>query len=203
MQRLNAPTFFDQAIPLSGNSALVRNVLLAIFGSLLLAVCARASIQIGPVPLTLQTLALMIIGATYGWRLAGLTVLLYLAYGAMNFPVFAQAPYAGLGYILGGVPSAGFLWGFVLGATFLGAAAQWGMARNPIMLAGAMLIAHVILYIPGVLWGATYIGATWLPEGELFNVFVTPFLLGDAIKILIAIAIVPIAYKAVETFRNG
>ena len=202
MNRLNAPTFFDLAVPVSGSNVIVRNTLLVVLGSLILAISARAQVNIGPIPITLQTLALMVMGATYGWRLAGLTVVTYLTYGIMGFAVFANPPFTGIVYLLAS-PSAGFLWGFIAGAMFIGAAAQWGMARNPVMLAGAMMIAHVIIYIPGVLWGSTFIGETWLPQGELFNVFVTPFLLGDTIKILIAVAVVPVSFKAIEAIKSN
>lgn len=201
MERLNAPTFFDQAIPVSGNNALVRNILLVVLGSLLLAISAQTKFPIGPVPITLQTLVLMVMGATFGWRLAGMTVILYWLEGIAGLPVFATG--GGAPYFFGASPSAGFLWGFLPAAMFIGAAAQWGMARNPIMLAGAMFVAHVILYIPGLAWGATFIGASWLPEGELLNVFMNPFIIGDSIKIVMAVILVPVAYKAVESFRKG
>lgn len=205
MERLNAPTFFDHAIPLTGSSALVRNVLLVILGSVLLAVSAHTKFPIGPVPVTLQTLVLMVMGATFGWRLAGITVLTYFAYGVAGFPVFATPPYTGLPYILGASTTAGFLWGFLAGGMFIGAAAQWGMARNPIMLAGAMLIAHVLIYIPGLAWPMTFIGSfDWLMStDDLLAVYFSPFIIGDTIKILLAVALVPAAFKAVETFRKG
>ena len=205
MQRLNAPTFFDHAIPLAGNQALLRNVALVILGSILLAISAQTKFPIGPVPVTLQTLVLMVMGATYGWRLAGLTVLTYFAYGIAGLPVFALPPYTGYLYLAGGSHTAGFLWGFLIGAMFIGAAAQWGMARNPIMLAGAMLMAHILIYIPGLAWAMTFIGTfDWLANtDDLFNVYLNPFVVGDTLKILIAVALVPAAYKAVETLRKG
>jgi len=202
MQRLNAPTFFDQALPLRGSNALIRDVALVLLGSVLLAISAQTKVGLWPVPVTLQTLVLMVMGATYGWRLAGFTVLAYLLEGMAGLPVFAGG--GGAAYLFGGSPSAGFLWGFLPAALFIGAAAQWGMARNPIMLAGAMLIAHVILYVPGLAWGATFVGqVSWMAEGELFAKFLEPFIIGDLTKILIAVAVVPVAYKAVETFRRG
>ena len=205
MERLNAPTFFDQALPLRGSNALVRNAALVLIGSILLAISAQTKYQIGPVPVTMQTLVLMVLGATYGWRLAGLTVLTYFAYGVANLPVFANPPYTGLAYLLGVSTTAGFLWGFLLAAVFIGVAAQWGMARNPIMLAGVMLMAHILIYIPGLAWPATFIGQfEWLmTRDDLLSVYFSPFIIGDTIKILIAVVLVPIAYKAVEHFRNS
>ncbi|MEM7296496.1 MAG: NAD-glutamate dehydrogenase domain-containing protein, partial [Pseudomonadota bacterium] len=73
MQRLNAPTFFEEAIPLTGSSALARNIALILIGSFLLAISAQTKVALWPVPVTLQTLVLMVMGATFGWRLAGLT----------------------------------------------------------------------------------------------------------------------------------
>ncbi len=202
MQRLNAPTFFEEALPLSGSSALVRNIALVLIGSILLAISAQTKVALWPVPVTLQTLVLMVMGATFGWRLAGLTVLAYWLQGIAGLPVFSSG--SGAAYFFGLSPTAGFLWGFLPAAMFIGAAAQWGMARNPIMLAGAMLIAHVILYIPGLVWGNTFVGnVSWMAEGELFAKFLEPFIIGDLTKIIIAVILVPVAYKAVETFRKG
>lgn len=202
MERLNAPTFFDQAIPLSGSIAMVRNALLVLFGSILLAVSSKVQIPLWPVSVTAQTLVLMVMGATFGWRLAGATVVLYWLQGIVGMPVFSTG--AGAAYFFGASPSAGFLWGFLPAAMFIGAASQWGMGRNPIMLAGAMLIAHVILYIPGLAWGNTFVGnVTWMAEGQLFEKFMYPFMVGDLTKIVLAVVIVPVAYKAVETFRKG
>lgn len=200
MQRLNAPTFFDLAVPVSGSGAILRNVLLVVLGSILLAVSAQTKVAIWPVPVTLQTLVLMVMGATLGWRLAGLAVILYWLEGIAGLPVFASG--GGAPYFFGASPSAGFLWGFLPAAMFIGAAAQWGMARNPIMLAGAMLIAHIILYVPGLAWGSTFIGASWMPEGQLFSVFLEPYIIGDLTKIIIAVILVPIAYKAVEKTKK-
>ena len=202
MQRLNAPTFFDQAIPVSGLDAVKRNALLVLLGSILLAISAKAQYALWPVPITMQTLVLMIIGATFGWRLAGLTVLAYWAQGLAGLPVFAYG--GGAAYFFGGNATAGFLWGFLPAAMFIGAAAQWGMARNPIMLAGAMLVAHVILYIPGLAWGYIYsqpISVT--ADDGLLAKFLEPFVIGDLIKIAIAVIVVPLAYKAVESFKKG
>ena len=202
MQRLNAPTFFDQAIPLHGSSALMRNILLVLLGSLLLAISAQIKVPLWPVPVTLQTLVLMVLGATFGWRLAGLTVLAYWLEGIAGLPVFASG--AGAAYFFYVSPTAGFLWGFLPAALFIGAAAQWGLARNPIMLAGAMLIAHVILYIPGLAWGNTFVGkVAWMAEGELLAKFLYPFVIGDLTKIIIAVVLVPLAYQAVERFKKS
>ena len=201
MQRLNTPTFFDQALPARGVNTLTRDALLVLFGSLLLALSAQTKVPLWPVPASLQTLVLMVMAATFGWRLAGLTVIAYWLEGIAGFPVFAGANFPG--YFFGASPTAGFLWGFLPAALFVGAAAQWGLARNPIMLAGVMLIAHLILYIPGLTWGSTFVGKVpWMAEGELLAKFFHPFIIGDILKILIAVVLVPLAYKAVEAFRK-
>ena len=148
--------------------------------------------------------------ARANWRLAGLTVLAYWAQGWAGLPVFAFADGAADFFgryaagFFGGYAGAGFLWGFLPAAMFVGAAAQWGMARNPIMLAGAMLVAHVILYIPGLAWGYIHsypISIT--ADGGLLANFLQPYVIGDLIKIAIAVTVVPLAYKAVESFKKG
>ena len=193
MDRLNAPTFFDQAVPLAGAKARLRDALLVVLGSLLLAISAKFQVPLWPVPGTLQTLVLMVLGATLGWRLAGLTVVAYWIEGLAGLPVFAAGGGAAYFFLS---PTAGFLWGFLPAALFIGAAAQGGLARNPISLAGVMLIAHVLIYGPGLAWGSTFVGLVdWLNEGELLAKFFYPFLIGDLIKIAVALVLVPMAYR--------
>lgn len=93
-----------------------RNVVLMLVGSLLLAISAKIQVPFYPVPMTMQTFAVLVIGMAYGWRLGGATVLLYLAEGAAGMPVFASG--AGLAYLAG--PTGGYLVGFLASAVLVG-----------------------------------------------------------------------------------
>ncbi|MBT7550852.1 MAG: biotin transporter BioY, partial [Gemmatimonadetes bacterium] len=110
MQKNLALALWPQEI----ESRLFRNTVLAVVGSLLLAVSSKISVPFYPVPMTMQTFVVLALGMAYGWRLGGTTVLLYLAEGAAGLPVFSGTPEKGIGlsYMLGG--TGGYLIGFVL-----------------------------------------------------------------------------------------
>ena len=158
---------------------LAAKVGLAIGGSLLLAVSAQFKVAIGPVPFTLQTLALLVIASLYGRNLAVATVLLYLAQGAAGLPVFSSP-----GALFG--PTAGFLIGFLPLAAIVGEAADRGLDRSPLTLAPAMLVGEVVLFALGFLWLAQFIGAD-----KAFAAAVAPFIVPDLVKVAIAALAVP------------
>ena len=94
------PTLIDALLPAAGLPVWVRNGLLAVGGSLLLTLSAKINVPFYPVPMTMQTFAVILIGAAFGWRLGTATVLFYLAQGAMGLPVFAGTPEKGIGQIV-------------------------------------------------------------------------------------------------------
>ncbi len=156
---------------------LLRNATLVLAGSILIAVAAQIKVPMWPVPMTLQTLAVLLIGLTYGGRLATATVLIYLVEGAVGFPVFANG--GGLVQFTG--PTGGFLIGFLFAASFLGFASDKGMTRHIPGLVGSLALATALIYLPGVLWPAGFIGL----EKALMAGLI-PFLLGDALKAIVA-----------------
>ena len=168
-------------------NSLIRNVGLAILGSLALWVSAKISIPFWPVPLTLQTLVVLVIGMAFGWRLGMATVLLYLAEGAAGLPVFAGTPEKGIGlaYMMG--TTGGYLLGFVLAAGVVGFLAERGWDRSPLGTAGAMLIGNIVIYIPGLIWLGTVLG--W--DNPIVAWGMTPFLAGDLLKLILAAALMP------------
>ena len=85
----------DKNVPLT----VIRNVILAVAGSLLIWASAKIQVPFYPVPMTMQTLVILAIGMAYGWRLGAITVLLYLAEGASGLPVFAGTPEKGIGLV--------------------------------------------------------------------------------------------------------
>ncbi len=154
-------------------------VLLVLAGTLLVALAARVTVPMVPVPMTLQTLAVSVIGLTYGARLAGVTLLTYLAQGALGLPVFAGG--AGLAYMVG--PTGGYLVGFVAMAWMTGWMVENGYGRGLVRLSIAALIPAMLLFVPGVLW-------LWMitPLGLAGAVTAgaTPFLIGGVVKSVVA-----------------
>ncbi len=183
---------------LSGRNSLARNVGLAVAGSLALWVSAKIQIPFVPVPMTLQTLVVLIIGMAYGWRLGAATVALYLAQGAIGLPVFAGTPEKGIGlaYMIG--PTGGFLIGFLLAALAVGYLAERGWDRNIFTTAGAMLIGNALIYVPGLFWLASFVGG-WSKSIEYG---ITPFILGDLFKLVLAALFMPLIWNAVKRMRK-
>lgn len=169
-----------------GTDSFLKKALLVLGGSALIAIAAQISVPFYPVPMTLQTLAILAIGLSFGARLGMMTVLAYLAEGAAGLPVFANGG-AGLAYMAG--PSAGFLLGFVAMAGIAGFAARRGL---PVML-GAALLAAGCVYIPGLAWPAGIAGLTGIDAGwaglsfdKIWAGFAANFVLGDALKAVLA-----------------
>lgn len=171
-------------------------VLMVLGGTLFIAVAAQISIPMIPVPMTLQTLAILIVGLTYGARLGAATLLVYLAEGAMGLPVFANG--AGtLAYMMG--PTGGFLLGFVLMAWLAGLAVEAGIASRFLPTALVTLIISALLYIPGLLWPAAIMGKTW---DVLWLHWMSPFLAGDAVKAVLAALVVTGGWAAMKARRG-
>jgi biotin transport system substrate-specific component len=184
------PTLVEALWPAQGAPAqpaakLLRGVLLAVVGSLLLALSAKVNVPFYPVPLSMQTFAVLVIGAAYGWRLGGATVLLYLAEGALGLPVFAGTPEKGIGlaYMMG--PTGGYLAGFMAGAVLTGWLCERGWDRTWALLLAAMFIGHVAIFVFGVAWLAGLIGfeKAWIAG-------VVPFYLATVLKTLLAAAVI-------------
>ena len=161
-------------------------LLAVIAGIAVLAVSAHIKIPFYPVPVTMQTLAVLAIGMTYGTRLGGATVLGYLGAGAAGAPVFAGG--AGIAYMMG--PTGGYLLGFFVAAIVLGALAERGWTRSMITTAAAMVLGNAIIYLLGVSWLANLIGSA-----KAFEFGLLPFLYGDALKLVIAAVGVPFLWS--------
>ncbi|MCX7304231.1 MAG: biotin transporter BioY [Hyphomicrobiales bacterium] len=183
---ITARPLVDLALPEKGAMRIVGQILLAVVGTLLLTLSAKTKVVLGPVDLSLQTLAVLLIAAAFGFRLGVATLLLYMAQGAMGFPVFQSTPEKGIGiaYMLGG--TGGYLAGFVVMAAIVGWASDRGMDRNPVRLFGAMLVAEAVMLAMGFAWLATLIGAD-----KAWTFGVAPFIVPDLIKVGLASAIVP------------
>jgi biotin transport system substrate-specific component len=169
---------------------LMSQILLVLAGSMLLALSAQFAfrIPISPVPVTGQTLVVLLIGMAYGSRLGAATVLAYLVEGGMGLPVFANGT-GGWPVIMG--PTGGYLIGFVMAAFALGRLAERGMGRGPMYTALAMVIGTMIIYAFGVVWLGQFIGFD-----KAIAAGVMPFLYGDALKLIVAAGLMPLAWRA-------
>jgi biotin transport system substrate-specific component len=188
MQTMPSLPLIERFWAVTADRRLLRNLALAIAGVALLTLSAKIKAPFYPVPATMQTLAVLLIGAGLGWRLGAATVALYLAHGFLGAPVFTNTPpvAAGPAYFMG--PTAGFLAGFVVSAVIAGLAVERGLARSLPLLFGAFLLAQAAVFGLGFLWLA--FGPIGLGAAKTFAAAVQPFLLGDLLKAAIAAGVV-------------
>jgi biotin transport system substrate-specific component len=180
----------------------VQGAILVLAGTLVLAISAKIKVPFYPVPMTLQTLAVLLIAATYGSRLAVATVAAYIVEGMLGLPVFTNTPpaIAGPAYMLG--PTAGFIVSWLAVAAIVGTATDRGWDRSIVKLGGAMVVAIVVQFAIGFAWLAWFAqipnGATGIGVSGAFLGGVAPFLLGDGLKIVLAALAVPAAWRLVD-----
>ncbi|MEQ9609099.1 MAG: biotin transporter BioY [Kiloniellaceae bacterium] len=175
-------------------NGLARASLLALVGSLLLYASAKVQVPFYPVPITMQTFAVLVIAMAYGMRLGGATVAFYLVQGAAGLPVFAGTPEKGLGLAYLAGPTGGYLLGFLLAAIAVGWLAERGWDRSVVKTLAAMVLGTALIFIPGVLYLGALIG--W--DKPVLDFGLYPFLPGAAFKIGFAAAVLPLAWKAVS-----
>lgn len=177
-----------------------RTILLAIIGSMIVAISAQVSVPMMPVPMTLQTLAVLAVGAAYGARLGAVTLTLYTLEGAAGLPVFANFQ-AGLFLSTGEIiATGGFIIGFIVAAALVGHLVEKGWGANIVKLCGAMLLGAVIIYVPGLIW---LVGWLIVMKGMVitsavpvaFSSGVLPFIIGDIVKAILAALAFPAAFS--------
>ena len=175
-------TLVDVVLPRS-RSWLFDGALVVVF-SAFVALTAQVEIPLQPVPITLQTLGVLLTGAVLGSRRGAVTLILYLAEGVVGLPVFAGGA-SGVVYVIG--PTGGYLVGFVVAAGVVGWLAERGWDRQPAWTALAMVLGNLLIYAFGVSWLAVLLGdlRTALVQGALV------FVVGDLIKIAVATLALP------------
>jgi biotin transport system substrate-specific component len=188
-------TLSTKVWPVAADANLVRNLLLMIAGVVLVAGAAHISISMLPVPMTLQTLAVLVVGATYGSRFGALTMLAYAAAGAVGLPVFSPTA-DGYPGIMG--PTGGYIIGFILAAGVVGWFAERGYDRSPLSMLLPMVLGAAIVYVPGLMWLNGFVG----DFGKTFELGLTPFVWGDSIKTIVATLGIPALWSLFERNRG-
>ena len=177
-----------------------RTILLAILGSAIVAIAAQVSVPMLPVPMTLQTLAVLAVGAAYGARLGAITLALYALEGAVGLPVFANFQ-AGLFLPTGEIiATGGYIIGFILAAGLVGYLVEKGWGANILKLCAAMLIGAAVVYVPGLIWLVGWLGVMkgmdiMSASAVAFTSGMLPFILGDIIKAVLAALAFPAAFS--------
>ncbi|MEN8889077.1 biotin transporter BioY [Celeribacter marinus] len=181
-----------------GTALRAKQVALVVAGVMILAISAKIAVPMWPVPITMGTFAVLSLGAAYGPRLGLATIALYMLVGALGFDVFAgsSAEAHGITYMMGG--TGGYLVGYVLATVALGMAARAGWDRSPVKMAGAMLLGNALIYVPGLIWLAVLYGV----DKPILAWGLTPFLIGDALKLALAAMVLPAAWKFVGRARG-
>lgn len=185
---MNGQTTLVAALwPASRSNTLLRDVTLVLLGTALLALSAKLSVPFWPVPMTMQTAAVMMIGAAYGFRLATATVGLYLLEGALGLPVFTSG--AGIVYMAG--PTGGYLVGYLAAAALLGWTADHGRLAHLPGLFAALIAADFLIFLGGFAWLSALAGVE-----NAWAAGVLPFLPADVLKICLTAALLSAGWRA-------
>lgn len=150
-----------------------------------------------PVPITGQTLGVLLVGTAYGWSRAAITLSLYLAEIAVGLP-FAAEGNRGVEALSLATPSGGYLWGFLVAGTLCGWLANRGWDRNVGSAFGVMVLGNALIYAFGVPWLAASVG---VPALEAMELGLYPFVVGDLLKVLIAAGLLPAAWHLIPRER--
>ena len=186
--------------PARRGAGIAVDVALVVGGGLFIALLAQISAKLSftPVPSTGQTLAVRPVGTAFGWVRAFATVALYLVEIAVGLPFAAEAK-SGVEVLTLSTPSAGYLWGFLVAGTVMGKLANRGWDRRLPTSILVMLIGSLLIYGFGVPWLAASLDVSL---GEALSLGMYPFLIGDAIKLLIAAGLLPAAWALVRGDRD-
>ena len=173
---------------------IVKLTLISIAGSILITISAKTKIPFYPVPMTMQTFAILLIGITLGYKIGLATVTLYLFEGIIGLPVFSNSPEKGIGiaYFIG--PTMGYLIGFLVAVYFAGVFKYDKGILNTFF---KLIFSVSFIYILGVIWLGTLIG--W--EKPIFKLGVQPFLLAELFKILLLLFLTPLLLKAKKLLK--
>ena len=160
-------------------SKIFKYIFIALLGSIALAISSKIKIPFYPVPMTMQTLVVILIGVSFGWKLGLAAISLYLLEGIIGLPVFSGTPEKGIGLIYFTGPTMGYLIGFLVAVFFAG---KFHYTKSIISNFLKLLFATSFIYLFGMFWLGSLIG--W--DKPIFKLGAEPFLLAELFKILIA-----------------
>ena len=165
------------------------NIILALFGTLLLAISSKVQVPFWPVPMTMQTFVIFLIGMTYGVRLSFATVTLYLFEGAVGLPVFASG--GGIAYLTG--PTAGYLYGMLFASVVISHLANLGFSRTYFKALVSLVSGSIIIFLFGIIYLGSIIGYQKAIAAGLL-----PFIPSELFKIALAVALIPNIHKIIK-----
>jgi biotin transport system substrate-specific component len=197
--------------PAEGRALVAKRAVLVVLGIVALTLAAQVKVPVWPSPvmMNLGTFAVLTIAAAYGPRLGLVTMAGWLLIGALGFDVFqsSTAAHHGLAYMTG--PTGGYLAGYLFATLALGFAARRGWDRSVGGMAAALLAGNVLIYVPGLLWLGYLVANGLFDPAKYASVWeqtlawgLTPFLVGDLVKLVLAALIVPGLWKLVGTARG-
>jgi len=191
MAEVENSTLIDLIIPRIENKilSLAKDIVLVLSFAILTGISAKLKIEIGVVPITMQTFAVLLTGALLGSKRGALSQITYLLMGLAGLPWFARG--GGIQYIIS--PTFGYLIGFVFAAYFVGWLCERGFDRQVKTAILAMFIGNILLYIPGLLWLAKFLGFR-----KVLAVGFYPFIIGDILKIFLAGLVLPIGWRIIK-----
>ena len=169
-------------------TSIVKNLFIAILGSILLAISAKIKIPFYPVPMTMQTFVVLLLGISLGWKLGLFTVVLYLVEGIAGLPVFAGTPEKGMGIVYFTGPTMGYLIGFLAAVYLTG---FFTFDNNFFKNFSKLLFSVSFIYILGLIWLGSLIG--W--DKPVFKLGAQPFLLAELFKISLLALLIPTILK--------
>ena len=178
-------------IKVTPNQKIIRYFLAIFLGSILLTISAKIKIPFYPVPMTMQTFVVLLMGIAFGWKIGLSTISLYLFEGIIGLPVFAGTPEKGMGFVYFTGPTMGYLIGFLF-ATFI--AGYLNLKTNMFSVFLKLILSVSIIYVLGILWLGNLIG--W--DKPLLQLGVIPFLLAEIFKI----SLLTVLTKKIIRFRK-
>jgi biotin transport system substrate-specific component len=186
--------------PSSRRVAAFADALLVMLGVLLIGLAAQVSIPLPntPVPITGQTFAVLLVGASYGAARATMTLAVYLLIGALGAPLFAHHS-SGWDVLSAASATGGYLVGMLFAAALVGWASDHGWDRGSVRSLLSMVLGNLVIYIFGISWLAR---ALHVGFGTAWRLGGSPFLLGDTIKIVLAAGVLPLAWRAMPPRRQ-
>ena len=164
-------------------------ITLMLFGSILLAISAKVQVPFWPVPMTMQTFVIFLIGMTYSIRLSFATVGFYLFQGAIGLPVFAAG--GGVAYLVG--PTAGYLYGMLFASIVISYLANLGFSKTYFKTSISLLIGSFIIFLFGILYLGSIIGYEKAIIAGLL-----PFIPSELFKIALAVSLIPTIQKIIK-----